>query len=77
MQLGLYEHYRGNKYRVLGLCRHSETLEELVVYQALYGDYGLWVRPVAMFHETVVVDGNECPRFRFLHPLFENSPQLR
>lgn len=77
MQLGLYEHYRGNKYRVIGLCRHSETLEELVVYQALYGDYGLWVRPLAMFQETITHDGKEMPRFKFLHTLFEESPQLR
>lgn len=50
---GLYRHYKGNAYRVLGLARHSETLEPVVVYQALYGERGLWVRPAGMFAETV------------------------
>jgi hypothetical protein len=50
---GLYRHYKGNAYRVLGLARHSETLEPVVVYQALYGEHGLWVRPAGMFAETV------------------------
>lgn len=77
MKLGLYEHYRGNKYRVLGVSRHSETLEELVVYQALYGDYGLWVRPISMFQEKIEIDGQMMPRFRHLNSLFEESPQLR
>jgi hypothetical protein len=60
---GLYRHYKGQPYRVLGTARHSETLEELVVYQALYGEYGLWVRPATMFAETVEVNGNRVPRF--------------
>ncbi len=60
---GRYRHYKGNEYRVVGLARHSETLEELVVYQALYGDRGLWVRPRAMFVETVKVGGRSVPRF--------------
>ena len=60
---GLYRHYKGNNYRVTGLARHSETLEPLVVYQALYGERGLWVRPAAMFSETVEVDGKSVPRF--------------
>lgn len=60
---GLYRHYKGNDYRVLGLARHSETLEPLVVYQALYGERGLWVRPAAMFTETVTIDGVRTPRF--------------
>ena len=50
---GLYRHYKGNAYRVLGLARHSETLEPVVVYQALYGEHGLWVRPAGMFAEMV------------------------
>ncbi len=65
-QPGLYRHYKGNEYRVLGLARHSETLEPLVVYQALYGERGLWVRPAAMFVETVEIDGRSQPRFSFL-----------
>ena len=60
---GLYRHYKGKHYRVLGTARHSETLESLVVYQALYGEHGLWVRPAAMFAENVLVDGQPQPRF--------------
>lgn len=60
---GLYRHYKGRDYEVLGVARHSETEEELVVYRCLYGDFGLWVRPLAMFVETVTVDGSERPRF--------------
>lgn len=60
---GLYRHYKGNDYRVIGGARHSETNEVLVVYQALHGERGLWVRPAAMFNETVTVDGTRVPRF--------------
>ena len=60
---GIYRHYKGQRYEVLGVARHSETLEELVVYRALYGEHGLWVRPAAMFSETVTVDGQSLPRF--------------
>ncbi len=60
---GLYRHYRGNEYRVVGLARHSETCEPMVVYQALYGERGLWVRPHPMFLETVDVGGKSVPRF--------------
>ena len=60
---GLYRHYKGNDYRVLGLARHSETLEPLVVYEALYGERGLWVRPAVMFAETVEIAGRRVPRF--------------
>ena len=68
MKLGRYQHYKGNFYDVIGVAHHSETLEELVVYRALYnheiyGDNSLWVRPKAMFLETVVVDGKEVLRF--------------
>lgn len=62
--LGDYEHYKGNRYRVLIVARHSETLEPMVVYQALYGERGIWIRPAKMFKETVEVDGREVPRFR-------------
>lgn len=63
---GLYRHYKGNDYKVIGIARHSETEEELVVYQALYGEFGLWVRPKTMFTETVTVNGASQPRFRFI-----------
>lgn len=60
---GRYRHYKGNEYRVLGLARHSETLEPLVVYDALYGERGRWVRPAAMFIETIDHAGRRMPRF--------------
>ena len=60
---GLYRHYKGNPYRVIGLARHSETQEVLVIYDALYGEHGRWVRPAAMFVETVEIDGGRVPRF--------------
>lgn len=60
---GLYRHYKGQRYRVLGTALHSETEEALVVYQAMYGERGLWVRPLAMFTETVELDGEPIPRF--------------
>ncbi len=63
VQPGTYRHYKGNLYEVLGVARHSETEEPLVVYRALYGEGGLWVRPLVMFQETVVVDGRQVPRF--------------
>ena len=64
--LGKYEHYKGNQYEVIGVAKHSETLEELVVYRALYGEHGLWVRPLKMFLETVEVGDKKIPRFKFV-----------
>ena len=63
---GLYQHYKGQQYRVLGVAQHSETEESLVVYQALYGDFGLWLRPLSMFTEQVLVEGVLQPRFALL-----------
>lgn len=60
---GRYRHYKGMLYDVLDTVRHSETLEPMTLYRALYGSYGLWVRPAAMFLETVVIDGVKQPRF--------------
>ena len=60
---GRYRHFKGKEYEVLGVARHSETEEELVVYRALYGDFGLWVRPVSMWNETVERDGKTFRRF--------------
>ena len=66
MNLGRYRHYKGHDYLVLGVARHSETQEELVVYQQDYGDRSLWVRPKAMFLESVTIDEQSVPRFRFM-----------
>lgn len=63
---GVYRHYKGNLYDVIGVATHSETGERLVVYRPQYGERALWVRPLEMFMETVVVDGVERPRFERL-----------
>ena len=63
---GRYRHFKGNEYQVLGVARHSETEEEMVVYRALYGEGGLWVRPAAMWLETVPRDGVTKPRFAYI-----------
>lgn len=63
---GTYEHYKGKRYQIVGVAKHSETLEDLVVYRALYGVGELWARPKDMFLESVDIDGNIVPRFRFI-----------
>ncbi|CCQ09564.1 FIG00351101: hypothetical protein [Pseudoalteromonas luteoviolacea B = ATCC 29581] len=63
---GLYQHYKGNLYRVLFVATHSETQESLVVYQTQYDKFDHWVRPLSMFIETVTIEGKAIPRFRFL-----------
>lgn len=63
---GCYRHFKGKEYEVLGVARHSETEEELVVYRALYGDFGLWVRPMSMWTETVERDGKTFRRFTYI-----------
>ena len=63
---GRYQHYKGQHYEVLGVARHSETEEQMVVYRCLYGDFSMWVRPLAMFTETVEVAGEQVPRFAWL-----------
>lgn len=63
---GRYRHFKGNEYQVLGVARHSETEEEMVVYRALYGEGGLWVRPAAMWLENVTRDGITQPRFTYI-----------
>ena len=60
---GKYRHYKGNEYRVIGMATHSETLEPMVVYQALYGEMGIWVRPAHMWNELVEVNGTSVLRF--------------
>ena len=65
---GIYQHYKGNKYEVIGIAKHSETLENLVVYRALYDNNvsQLWVRPLKMFTETIENDGKEIERFKYI-----------
>ncbi|MBE6970818.1 MAG: DUF1653 domain-containing protein [Ruminococcaceae bacterium] len=63
---GKYRHFKGNEYRVIGMAKHSETLEEMVIYQALYGEGGLWVRPATMWTEQVQRDGYCGPRFAYI-----------
>ena len=65
---GRYRHYKGGEYEVIGVARHSETGERLVVYRPLYDDSGLWVRPLAMFLETVTHNGEPVPRFAYIDP---------
>ncbi|MGM0450158.1 MAG: DUF1653 domain-containing protein [Pseudomonadota bacterium] len=63
LEPGIYRHFKGNRYEVIGVARHSETEEDLVVYRPLYGEGGLWVRPLGMFTETVERNGEVLPRF--------------
>lgn len=63
---GKYRHFKGNMYEVIGVAKHSETLEEMVVYRALYGSGDLWVRPVSMWNETVERDGKTFKRFEYI-----------
>ncbi len=65
-KLGKYKHYKGKEYEVIGIAKHSEIPENLVVYRALYGDYDLWVRPLKMFLEEVEVEGKRMPRFEYI-----------
>jgi cyclomaltodextrinase / maltogenic alpha-amylase / neopullulanase len=60
----IYEHYKGKCYKILGVGRHSETLEEYVVYQELYGNGDIWIRPLSMFLEEIAIDGKTAPRFK-------------
>ncbi|WP_227429010.1 DUF1653 domain-containing protein [Psychrobacter sp. I-STPA6b] len=66
---GIYRHYKGNLYQVLHTARHSETDEPMVVYRCLYGDYSVWVRPLVMFTEMVMIDGEQVPRFELVRTL--------
>jgi hypothetical protein len=68
IRIGRYRHYKGKDYTVLGIARHSETQEELVLYRQDYGDRSLWVRPRKMFEETVTVEGRVVPRFAYVGP---------
>lgn len=66
IKIGRYRHFKGNEYLVIGVAKHSETLEEMVVYRALYGDGGLWVRPSSMWDETIERDGERFKRFEYI-----------
>ena len=66
IKLGKYRHFKGNEYEVIGIAQHSETLEPMVVYKALYGDGGLWVRPAEMWNEEITRDGKTFKRFKYI-----------
>jgi len=66
--LGTYRHYKGNLYEVVGLAKHSETLEEMVVYKALYGECETWVRPLSMWENPIAADGKTVKRFTYIGP---------
>ena len=63
---GIYEHYKGNRYELITVANHSETLEKMVVYKALYGEGEYWVRPLSMWEELVEVNGEQIPRFKYI-----------
>lgn len=63
---GIYKHYKENEYQLLYVATHSETMEKMVVYRALYGEFGIWVRPASMWNEDVLVDGKTVKRFAFV-----------
>ena len=69
MKKGIYEHYKGNKYELLHIAKHSETLENIVVYKALYGEGEIWVRPLSMWNEQVEIDGKSVPRFKLIEEI--------
>ena len=66
IKTGKYKHFKGNEYEVIAIARHSETLEDMVVYRALYGDFGFWVRPASMWNEIVERDGQKVQRFTYI-----------
>ena len=66
IKIGRYRHFKGNEYEVIAIAKHTETLEEMVVYRALYGEHGIWVRPASMWEENVDRDGYHGPRFTYI-----------
>ncbi len=66
LRLGIYQHYKGMLYEVIGIAKHSETLEDFVVYKQLYDNHSLWVRPLKMFEEEFVIEGISTPRFKYI-----------
>ena len=73
--LGVYRHYKGNQYEVIGFAKHSETLEDMVIYKALYGEGGIWVRPLSMWGELVEIDGKAIRRFEYVDDKAETAKQ--
>ena len=73
VKLGRYRHFKGNEYEVIAVAKYSETLEPMVVYRALYGDGGIWVRPLSMWNETVELDGVKQKRFIYVDETAENT----
>lgn len=76
MKPGKYRHFKGNEYELLGIAKHSETMEDMVVYRALYGEGGLWVRPASMWEETVERDGKTFRRFTYIGDEEEEKNRL-
>ena len=66
IKLGKYRHFKGNEYEVIGIAKHSETLEEMVIYRALYGEGGYWVRPISMWNEEITSNGKTFRRFTYI-----------
>lgn len=66
IKLGKYRHFKGKEYEVLAIAKHSETLQDMVVYKCLYGDYSIWVRPLSMFEESITRDGKTYKRFEYI-----------
>ncbi len=77
MKLGIYRHYKGNLYQVLGVGSHTESGEIVVIYQALYDSFGLWLRPLEMFEGEIEIDGSRRKRFIFVSAPLETQPQMR
>ena len=73
--LGVYRHYKGNQYEVIGFAKHSETLEDMVIYRALYGERGTWVRPLSMWENLIEVDGKTVKRFEYIGANMETNKQ--
>lgn len=76
-KLGLYRHYSGSLMQAWGIGRHSESLEEMIIYQHIEGNCGLWVRPRTMFEENVTINGQPKPGFEYIGPTFSEPPTLR
>ena len=77
MELGIYKHYKGDFYQVIGVACHTETGQEMVVYQALYGKYQLWIRPKIMFCETVMHNDKQVDRFAFINNPLKAASAIR